>query len=82
MTPRCFAAWSKGKAEASKRRADDTTALAFMTAFFTRTEKRVRLKDFLIAAKKKPRKMTPDEMFAVLLQFRDGGAPIDIREAN
>jgi anthranilate phosphoribosyltransferase len=81
MTPRCFAAWSKGRGDAAKRRADDQTALAYMTAFFTRTTKKVNLADYLIAAKSK-KAQTPAEMLEAFRQFQDRGAKMNFRKIN
>jgi anthranilate phosphoribosyltransferase len=80
MTPRCFASWSKGKAEKAKRDADDRTALAFATAMFTRSTKRERLADYLIASRK--RATTPADMLAMMREFQARGANMNFRQVH
>jgi hypothetical protein len=52
-----------------------------MTAFFSRTDKKVRLSDYLASARQK-KAQTPDEMLAALMGMREAGAPINIRDIN
>jgi hypothetical protein len=82
QTPRTFSAWSKGRGDAAKRRADDATVLAWRTALFTRTEKKLRLSDFLVSTLEKRREQTPDEMLAVFRTFVEMGTPLNIRKLN
>lgn len=51
-----------------------------MTAYFTRTDKKVRLADYLVSARKKAQK--PVEMLAVLREFQSRGANMNFRKLN
>lgn len=71
----------EGRAEAAKIRADDATLLAWRTALFTRTDKRLNLPDFLIC-KRQRKAQTPDEMLTVFRTLAEMGSPMNIRRVN
>lgn len=86
MTPRCFAAWSKGRSLAAERAVEDAVVLSWLTGVRTAEAMAGKPKrlDKLLAKLKpsKPRRQTADEMLAVLRQFQAGGAPMDIKSVH
>lgn len=70
----------KGRSDAAKRAADDRTALAYATAYFTRTTKKVNLADFLLASRKKA--ITPADMLQVMREFQARGANMRFRQVH
>jgi hypothetical protein len=70
----------KGRADAARRDADDRTALAYATAYFTRSTKKEKLGDYLLSARK--RASSPAEMLDVLREFQARGAKMKFRQVH
>lgn len=75
----------EGAALAAIRRADENTILAYQALTFYGLAMKGKLKPLseYLRDKPKPKKaMTPDEMFAALLDMKMHGAPMTVRQVN
>lgn len=81
QTPKSFVAIMEGAARRQKREYELTVVGAWHAEAFARQKRLKKLGDYL-GDKPKARRQTPEEMFAVIQQFKAGGAPMNIREVN
>lgn len=73
----------EGAALAAKRRHDSDTALAWQAGMFGAAAQAGKLKKLGHYLSQKPAKpQTPQEMIAILQEFKDRGVPMNIKRVN